>query len=87
MCETLNIKGNYAREKQNKIMTTQITTAARKIAKLHNNRVKTGFGGNGFIVVGADGSGGAWYSDNSRPALGDAIKVYIRWERMTAAQA
>lgn len=68
-------------------MTTQITWAARKIAKLHNDRLKAGFGGNGFIVVGTDGTGGAWYSDNSRPALGDAIKVNIRWERMTAAQA
>ena len=57
-----------------KIMKTEITTAARKIAKSHNARIKAAFAGNGFLVFGRDGSG-------------DSIKVYMRWERMTGAQA
>lgn len=66
----------------------EITSAARKIAKEHNRRIQTGFGGNGFLVFGTDGSGGAWYSDNSRPAIGAReIKISMRWEKMTGAQA
>ena len=70
-------------------MKTEITSAARKIAKLHNDRVRNGFSGNGYIVVGRDGTGGAWYSDNSyhENGIGDNIKVSIQRERMTWAVA
>jgi len=41
-----------------------------------------------FLVFGRDGSGGAWYSDNSRPAMvPENIKINMSWERMTAADA
>ena len=66
---------------------TTVTAAARKIAKLHNDRIKAGFAGNGFLLVSEDGSGGAWYSDNSRPNLSGAIKVNIGRERMTGSEA
>jgi hypothetical protein len=69
-------------------MTTEITTAARRIAREHNARRRAGFSGNGFLIFGRDGSGGAWYSDNSRPALDDSvIKISVGWEKMTTAEA
>ena len=68
-------------------MKTEITTAARRIAKLHNAR-QASSPGSGFIVCGTDGSGGYWYSGNSRPRLAsDEIAVQIRWERMTSTKA
>lgn len=74
--------------KRKRNMKTEITTPARKIAKTHNARLAAGFAGNGFLVFGKDGSGGAWYSDNSWPGIGaEEIKISMRWERMTGAQA
>lgn len=70
-----------------KTATIVVTTAARRLARLHNDRVRGGFGGNGFILVARDGSGGAWYSDNARPAMGGNVRVNIRWQRITAAEA
>jgi len=68
--------------------TANVTTAARRIAREHNARLRKGFAGNGFLVFGRDGSGGAWYSDNSRPAMvPENIKINMSWERMTAADA
>jgi len=68
-------------------MTTEITTAARRIAKTHNARIRTGFAGNGKLVFGRDGSGGAWYSDNSYGFGEDVIVVSMRHGTMSAATA
>ena len=70
-------------------MKNEISSAARKIARLHNDRLNVGFGGNGFIIIGRDGTGGAWYRDNSYfpSGIGDNIKVSIGRERMTGADA
>lgn len=68
-------------------MKTETTTAARRIARLHNAQMASA-PGSGFIVCGTDGSGGAWYSGNARPSLGsDEIAVRIKWERMTSVEA
>lgn len=64
-----------------------LTTAARRIAKFHNARLKSGFAGSGFILVSQDGNGGAWYTNGSRPVACDAIKISIQWKHMTVAQA
>ena len=67
---------------------SQITTAARRIAKIHNNRLKNGFAGNGFLVVNTYGHGGAWYSADARPQLNEhEIKVSMRWRKMSHAEA
>ena len=68
-------------------MKSNVTTAARKIAKEHNKRIATGFAGNGKLVFHRDGSGGEWYSDNSYGFLGDVVVVSMRQGRITAAQA
>ena len=69
-------------------MTTEITTAARRIAKYHNARIRSGFAGNGFIVYGRDGTGGAWYSDNSRPTVGEQnVKVVLRAGKISTSDA
>lgn len=68
-------------------MTTQITTAARKIAREHNKRVNNGFAGNGKLVFGLDGSGGAWYSDSSYGFDADVIVVSMRHGKMSGEQA
>ena len=69
-------------------MKTEITPAARRIARQHNARRRAGFSGNGFLIFGRDGSGGAWYSENSCPTLDDSvIKIRVGWEKMTAAGA
>ena len=69
-------------------MTTEITTAARRIAKLHNARIRTGFAGNGFLVCGRDGTGGAWYSDGSRPAIvAENVKVVLRQGKISVSEA
>lgn len=61
-----------------------ITTAARRIARKHNTK---GMQGNGFLLFGEDGSGGAWYSNGSRPDMEGCIRVNMQWTRMTAAEA
>lgn len=64
------------------------STAARRIATTHNKRLRHGFAGNGFLVFDREGEGGAWYNDNSCPALADdEIKISIRWSKMTLAEA
>lgn len=64
------------------------TSAARRIATIHNKRLRHGFAGNGFLVFDQKGEGGAWYTDNSRPALADdEIKISMRWSKMTLAEA
>ena len=69
-------------------MTTEITTAARRIAKLHNARIRSGFAGNGFLVCGRDGTGGAWYSDRSCPEIGEQnVKVVLRQGKISASGA
>jgi hypothetical protein len=68
-------------------MTTSITTAARRIARLHNDHVRKGFAGNGKLVFGHDGTGGAWYSDDAYGFGDDVVVVPIRRETMTTAQA
>ena len=65
--------------------TDNVTTAARRIAREHNSRLAAGFAGNGFLLFGADGTGGAWYSANSRPVLEREIKFTMRRRRVTAA--
>lgn len=67
--------------------TTEITSAARKIAKTHNAAVKRGMGGNGKLVFGFDGSGGAWYSDNSYGFGEDVLVVNMRHGNMSQATA
>jgi hypothetical protein len=64
---------------------SEITTAARKMAKEHNKRIARGFAGNGKLVFGVDGSGGAWYSDNSYGFGSDTIVLSMRHGRITAA--
>ena len=66
---------------------TSITTAARRIAREHNQRLANGFAGNGKLVFGQDGTGGAWYSDNSYGFGDDAVVVSMRWSKMTGAEA
>lgn len=69
-------------------MKTEITTAARRIAKLHNARIRAGFAGNGFIICGRDGTGGAWYSDRSYPEIGEQnVKVVLRQGTISASGA
>ena len=70
-----------------KIMKSNVTTVARKIAKAHNARIAAGFGGNGKLVFGRDGGGGAWYSEGSYGFGADALVVGMRHGRITAAQA
>lgn len=67
--------------------TTEITAAARKIAKTHNARIRAGFAGNGKLVFGLDGSGGAWYSDNSYGFGDDVLVVNMRHGNMSQASA
>jgi hypothetical protein len=67
--------------------TTEITAAARKIARTHNSRIRTGFAGNGQLVFGRDGSGGAWYSSNSYGFGADVIVVSMRQSKMSLADA
>jgi hypothetical protein len=66
---------------------TEITTAARRIAREHNQRLAGGFAGNGKLVFGKDGTGGAWYSDNSYGFGDDVIVVSMRRSKMTGAEA
>lgn len=68
-------------------MKTEITTAARKIAREHNARISKGFAGNGKLVFGRDGSGGAWYSDNSYGFGDDVIVVHMQHGIMSQAHA
>lgn len=66
---------------------TEISTAARSIAREHNKRVRAGFGGSGRLVFGRDGSGGAWYSDGSYGFGSDVVIVPMRWGTISAADA
>lgn len=66
---------------------SEITTAARRIARKHNAHVRKGFAGNGKLVFGRDGSGGAWYSENSYGFGADDIVVPLRWTAIDAAAA
>jgi hypothetical protein len=68
-------------------MSLAITTAARKIAKAHNSHVRKGFAGNGKLVFGRDGSGGAWYSDNSYGFDENLVIVSLRHGTISAATA
>jgi hypothetical protein len=69
-------------------MKTEITTAARRITKLHNDWIRSGFAGNGFLVCGRDGTGGAWYSDQSYPEIGDQnVKVVLRQGKISSSGA
>lgn len=68
-------------------MTPEITTAARKIARTHNARIRTGFAGNGKLVFGRDGSGGAWYSDSSYGFGEDVVVVNMRHGKISEAIA
>lgn len=64
------------------------STVARRIATIHNKRLRHGFAGNGFLVFDREGKGGTWYTDNSCPALaGDEVKISMRWSKMTQAEA
>jgi hypothetical protein len=84
----LPIEGNQSDEQpKNKMNTTEITTAARRISRKHNARIRSGFTGNGKLVFGADGTGGAWYSDSSYGFGADHIVVSMRQRTMTAAEA
>ena len=65
---------------------SEITTAARKIAREHNKHLAGGFAGNGKLVFGLDGTGGAWYSDSSY-GFGDDVVVNMRRSKMTGAEA
>ena len=90
MCESLNIGGNDPSDKNErkiKMNSTSITTAARRIAREHNQRLANGFAGNGKLVFGGDGTGGAWYSDNSYGFGDDVVVVSMRRSKMTGAEA
>lgn len=64
-----------------------ITTIARRIARAHNQAVARGLGGNGKLVFGLDGSGGAWYSDSAYGFGDDCIVVPVEWGRMSTQAA
>lgn len=51
-----------------------ITTAARRIARRLNSR--RGMGGK-CVFDAADGTGGAWYSENSYPHISDDLVVFF----------
>ena len=90
MCEPLNIGGDEASDqnrKKIKMNSTEITTAARRIAREHNNHIRGGFAGNGKLVFGPDGTGGAWYSDDTYGFGEDVICVSMRRSKMTGAEA
>lgn len=55
------------------------------MAKEHNKRIASGFAGNGKLVFGLDGSGGAWYSDNSYGFGADVIVLSMAHGKITAA--
>jgi hypothetical protein len=66
---------------------TQITTAARRIARRHNEKHAAGMGGNGKLVFGRDGSGGYWHSDNAYGFGRNCIVAPMSWACITAADA
>lgn len=66
---------------------TEITTAARRIARAHNRHLDGGFAGNGKLVFGEDGTGGAWYSDGSYGFGDDVVVLSMGWSKMTGAEA
>ena len=66
--------------------TTEITTAARRIARKHNDRIRSGFAGNGKLVFSADGTGGAWYSDSSYGFSTAVIVLGMSHHTITAVQ-
>jgi hypothetical protein len=68
-------------------MKTNITYAAREVARKHNAHVECGMAGNGKLVFGLDGSGGAWYGDNSYGFGDDCFVVQVRWGKISAARA
>lgn len=63
-----------------------VTSAARRIAREHNNRIRCGFAGNGFLIFHRNGTGGCWYSNNAcPPMLPEHVRVNMAWGRITAA--
>ena len=89
MCEPLNIGGDEASDQNRKKikMNSEITTAARKIAREHNKHLTGGFTGNGKLVFGLDGTGGEWYSENSYGFGDDVVVINMRRSKMTGAEA
>lgn len=62
--------------------TIEITTAARRIAREHNDCGGQLLGG--MLAFDAEGRGGEWYSANSRPIA--AILFPVGHERVTARE-
>ena len=59
-------------------------TAIRKIVRMVNERISSGFGGNGKMVFDPKGFGGAWYSSDSRPNIDESdIVIYLPWNKVT----
>ena len=64
---------------------TIVTTTARRIAR-RLNYLGAGFGG-GFCVFAADGTGGYFYTGNSRPTLGAGeTRFWVPSCRVTARE-
>ena len=62
----------------------EITTAARRIAKVLNRKRGQG----GFCVFNRNGSGGYWYSDRSFPSLSaDEVSVSVPDGKITQTEA
>jgi len=61
--------------------------AARRITLEHNRWFSKGCGGNGKLVFGPDGSGGAWYSSNAYGFGGNLVVVSMRRHRMTYVES
>ena len=53
---------------------SDLTTVARRIAKVHNDAIRCNLQGNGKLVFGLDGTGGHWYSNT---AYGFSCEEYI----------
>lgn len=62
-----------------------ISTAARRIARAHNQCVGNLSGGK--LVFDADGEGGEWYSANSYGFGPGDIVVTVRWTLMSLQEA
>lgn len=62
--------------------TTDVTTAARRIARTHNDYL-----GGGLLVFDADGNGGQWYKDGTYGFDVDLIVIHMQHGRITGAEA
>lgn len=67
-------------------MSNSITTAARRIARAHNTRLRAGFAGNGKLIFDSDGLGGAWFA-NDCYGFNKYLVICMRWKPMSAHDA